>query len=131
MVSRYFLVLSIALLLFEHIHAAQPIPYKTELLATRNDQDQGHLVRQKRSPFGKLLLIGGAALGAKALAKKALLLGGAALGAKALIGAKVVGAGLLKAKSSGGSYSGGSYSGGSYSGGAYAGGYASQKTWSK
>ncbi|XP_043259426.1 uncharacterized protein LOC122401391 isoform X2 [Colletes gigas] len=132
MTSRYFVILSVVLLLMEHIRAIDSIPYETkQLAATGNDRVQGqtvklnHLVRRKRAPFGKLALLGGAALGAKVLGKKALLLGGAALGAKALLGAGIVGAGLYKAKNYSG---GGSYNGG----GSYASGYTSyQNSWGR
>lgn len=105
----------------EHSRATDVTPYETYLLAaTRNNGNREHALRVRRSvdklallngaaQFGKkALLIGSAALGAKALGKKALLLGGAVLGAKALVGVGILGAaGLYAAKNSGGSYDSG------------------------
>ena len=104
---QYFLISSLLLLLLEQIHAIPRIPYESDsssLANRRNDEgDVQRVVREKRSPLGKLALLGGAAV----VGKKALLLGGAALGAKALVGAGILGAGLHKTKYYGASYGGG------------------------
>lgn len=82
----------------EQIHAIPRIPDANDsssLANRRDDESEGRrVVREKRSPLGKLALLGGAAV----VGKKALLLGGAALGAKALVGAGILGAGLYKTK---------------------------------
>ncbi|XP_078039658.1 uncharacterized protein LOC144471469 [Augochlora pura] len=123
--SAYFLILVIVVLSVVYSHPASSISSENELAAPQNFEIKGELVRQRRSPLGKLALLGGAAL----LGKKALLVGGAAVGAKALIGAGVVGAGLYKAKYYGGGYGGGYGSGygggyGSSYGGGYGGSYS-------
>lgn len=91
---RYVLVL-VVLLLVECLHARSLITPEEDPSIAREDQaEETAVYRVKRAPFGKLALLGGAAL----LGKKALLLGGAAVGAKALVGAGLLGAGLYKAK---------------------------------
>ena len=104
---QYFLISSLLLLLMEQIHAIPPwVPDANDsssLANRRNDEsEEQRVVREKRSPLGKLALLGGAAV----VGKKALLLGGAALGAKALVGAGILGAGLYKTKYYGASYGG-------------------------
>ncbi|XP_076380918.1 uncharacterized protein LOC117222726 isoform X2 [Megalopta genalis] len=123
--SAFLLILVIAALSAVYGHAASSTsPENGELAVPReNFAIKGQLVRQRRSPLGKLALLGGAAL----LGKKALLVGGAAVGTKALIGAGIgagiVGAGLYKAKYYGGGYGGGY--GGAY-GGSYGSSYSTQ-----
>lgn len=91
----YLLVSLVLLSSMVYSLTASQISQKNVLSSSRSNVElEGHLVREKRAPLGKLALLGGAAV----LGKKALLLGGAAVGAKALIGAGIVGAGLYKAK---------------------------------
>ncbi|CAK9832591.1 hypothetical protein ANTRET_LOCUS9388 [Anthophora retusa] len=102
MKSFCFLFLTI-LVLAARINASSPIANeKVDRFEIRkNEETEGKVVRVKRAPFGKLALLAGAA---GLLGKKALLLGGAAIGVKALVGAGIVGAGLYKAKYYGGGY---------------------------
>lgn len=92
------LALSVSLMVEESHAAAPPVSREKEssLVARLNDEtgEEHRIVREKRAPFGKLALLGGAAV----LGKKALLLGSALVGGKALVGAGIFGAGLYKAK---------------------------------
>ncbi|CAK9802756.1 hypothetical protein ANTQUA_LOCUS3459 [Anthophora quadrimaculata] len=96
MKSFCFLFLVI-LVLAARINALSPIAdEKVDRFEVRKKEEtEGKVVRLKRAPFGKLALLAG---GAGLLGKKALLLGGAAIGVKALVGAGIVGASLYKSK---------------------------------
>ena len=63
---QYFLISSLLLLLVEQIHAIPRIPYESDSspLANwrNNESEMQRVVREKRSPLGKLALLGGAAV---------------------------------------------------------------------